>query len=219
MKITMILLHRLKFQYCSFIMSNLWQKHVCISHLNWEQWININFVWKLERVHVKYAQCIWHKYCQEMKWYWRAQTVGRGLRDVAWCPAVTLFDWCCHANVVGHKRIIYRLFPFMLWTSGIPKCSSLISSFVAALHISRYFLLMGQQAGIRVCYKFSNIRNTHYFKLRGNDAVSRVCWNALKDSQRNVRALEMMQVVRSCQLLKIWKWTGWRRIGKRVNFT
>jgi hypothetical protein len=50
---------------------------------------------------------------------------------------------------------IYRLFPFMLWTSGIPKRFTLISSFVAALHISRYFLLMGQQANIKVCYKFS----------------------------------------------------------------
>jgi len=32
-----------------------------------------------------------------------------------------------------------------------------------------------------------------------------VCQNALKDSQRIVKALEMMQVVKSCQLLKIWK--------------
>lgn len=59
--------------------------------------------------------------------------------------------------IMQYTHTIYRLFPFMLWTSGIPKCFSLIGSFVAALHISRYFLLMGQQVNIKVCYEFSTI--------------------------------------------------------------
>ena len=61
-----------------------------------------------------------------------------------------------------YTHTIYRLFPFILWTSGIPKSFSLISSVVAALHISRYFLLMGQQANIKVCYKFSKTTSETY---------------------------------------------------------
>ena len=153
MKITVILLHRLKFQCCSIIMSNMWQKHVSLFWIGSSE-LTLTFVWKWERMHVKHTQCIWHKYCQEMKLYWLAQTVGRGLRDHGWCPRVMFLDWCYHANMVGHIHHLQAV-PFMLWTSGIPKSYSLISSFVAALHISRYFLCMGQQANIKVCYKFS----------------------------------------------------------------
>lgn len=71
---------------------------------------------------------------------------------------------CTHT----HTHIIYRLIPFMLWTSGIPKSFSLISSFVAALHISRYFLLMGQQANIKVCYKFSKTTSEKHITSDGS---------------------------------------------------
>jgi len=121
MKVTMILLHRLKFQCCSIIMSNLWQKHMCICHLNWEQWIN--FVCKWERVYVKHTQCIWHKYCQEMKWYWLAQTVLRGLREHGWCPTVMFLDRCYHANVVEH---IHTPFPGCFHSCCDQRCQKVL---------------------------------------------------------------------------------------------
>jgi hypothetical protein len=67
---------------------------------------------------------------------------------------------------------------------------------------------MGEQANIRVCYKFSktapetqNIEIVH-----GNEALSHMhVLEWFKEFTENCGTFKMIQGVRSCYLLKIWK--------------